>query len=50
MQDRVVLNDGPSLIGYGHYTETYSKRDGTWRIASSKLTRLILDFKAPEWP
>lgn len=50
MQDRVVLDTGPSLTGYGHYTESYVKRDGTWRIATSKLTRLLIDFKAPEAP
>ena len=47
MQDRVVLDAGASLTGYGHYTESYVKRDGTWRIATSKLTRLLIDFKAP---
>ncbi|UVO53655.1 nuclear transport factor 2 family protein [Sphingomonas sp. SUN039] len=48
MQDRVVLGAGPSLTGYGHYTETYVKRDGTWRIAASKLARLFIDFKEAE--
>ena len=48
MQDRGVLDAGPSLTGYGHYTESYATRDGTWRIATSKLTRLLIDFKAPE--
>lgn len=48
MQNRVVLEAGPSLTGYGHHTESYAKRDGTWRIAASKLTRLLVDFKAPE--
>jgi hypothetical protein len=31
------------LMGYGHYTETYRKTDGGWRIASMKLTRLRID-------
>ena len=44
MQDRLVFPSGDSATGYGHYTETYAKRDGTWRIASSKLTRLLVDF------
>ena len=48
MQDRFVLDAGSSLTGYGHYTESYTKRDGTWRIATSKLTRLFVDFKEPE--
>ncbi len=47
MQDRVVFETGLSLTGYGHYTETYAKRDGAWQIASSKLTRLHIDMTAP---
>ncbi|GGA37174.1 nuclear transport factor 2 family protein [Sphingomonas psychrolutea] len=47
MQDRVVFDAGHSLTGYGHYTDRYAKSDGTWRIAESKLTRLILDITAP---
>jgi SnoaL-like domain len=47
MQDRVVFDAGHSLTGYGHYNEIYTKRDETWRIAASKLTRLVLDFTAP---
>lgn len=46
MQDRVVFQSGDSLTGYGHYTEAYVKRDGAWKIAASKLTRLHLDFSA----
>ena len=44
MQDRVVFDNGPSMTGYGHYTETYVKRAGEWKIATSKLTRLHIDF------
>jgi SnoaL-like domain len=47
MQDRVVFDGGVSITGYGHYTETYVKIDGEWRIASSKLTRLHMDMAAP---
>jgi len=43
MQDRVAYEDGKGLVGYGHYTERYEKRDGRWRIASLKLTRLHVD-------
>jgi len=46
MQDRVIWQEGHALTGYGHYTETYVKRGGEWKIAKSKLTRLILDFTA----
>jgi hypothetical protein len=46
MQDRVVFENGSHLTGYGHYTESYVKLNGRWRIARSKLTRLHLDFTA----
>jgi SnoaL-like domain len=48
MQDRVVFDGGVALTGYGHYTETYAKTGGEWRIASSKLTRLHIDMTTPE--
>jgi len=44
MQDRVVFDNGSGMTGYGHYTETYVKRAGEWKIATSKLTRLHIDF------
>jgi hypothetical protein len=47
MQDRVVFANGHGLVGYGHYIETYVKRGGQWKIASSKLTRLHLDLTLP---
>ncbi len=30
----------PALTGYGHYTESYRKIDGRWRITRLRLTRL----------
>lgn len=47
MQDRVVFENGSALTGFGHYTETYAKRDSRWQIATTKLTRLHIDFSAP---
>jgi uncharacterized protein (TIGR02246 family) len=47
MEDNLRFADGSELRGYGHYHETYQKHDGTWRIASSKLTRLRVDLTAP---
>jgi SnoaL-like domain len=49
MQDRVEW-DPPrgglaSLTGYGHYHERYVRRDGGWKIAASRLTRLMIDFQ-----
>ena len=46
MEDRLRWPDGSELHGYGHYHETYARRDGTWRIASTTLTRLRMDFTA----
>jgi SnoaL-like domain len=31
------------IRGYGHYHETYARQDGTWRISSSRLTRIRVD-------
>jgi hypothetical protein len=44
LEDVVRLAPGLNLRGYGHYTETYEKTDGQWRITSSKLTRLREDI------
>ena len=48
MEDMLRWPDGRELHGYGHYHETYEKRDGVWRIKSSTLTRLRMDFTEPE--
>jgi hypothetical protein len=32
------------MHGWGHYHETYVKRDGGWRIQTLTLTRLRVDF------
>jgi ketosteroid isomerase-like protein len=54
MQDRIVWNaarrprpDMGGLTGYGHYHERYVRKDGQWRIAAQRLTRLIMDVHAP---
>jgi ketosteroid isomerase-like protein len=52
MQDRVIWDASHSPIppatgitGYGHYHEHYRRGgDGTWRIASLTLTRLIVEM------
>ena len=48
LNDVVVWPNGMRLDGYGHYHETYEKVDGEWKIASSTLTRLHIDFVGPE--
>ncbi|HXK21408.1 MAG TPA: nuclear transport factor 2 family protein [Myxococcota bacterium] len=47
MEDMLRWPDGRELHGFGHYEETYEKQGGVWRIKSSKLTRLRMDFKEP---
>jgi hypothetical protein len=49
MEDLLRFADGSELHGYGHYHETYRAFEGDWRISSSTLTRLRMDFTpAPE--
>jgi len=48
LQDILKWPNGVELRGYGHYHETYVKAAGTWRIKSTKLTRLRMDFAQPE--
>jgi hypothetical protein len=47
MTDLVRLLPAVTLQGYGHYHETYEKRNGQWRITSSRLTRLREDIALP---
>ncbi|WP_156690466.1 nuclear transport factor 2 family protein [Mycobacterium sp. Marseille-P9652] len=47
LQDVVRFGPGITLVGYGHYHETYEKIDGRWFIKSSKLTRLREDITTP---
>jgi hypothetical protein len=48
LHDIVIFPTGVRLDGYGHYHETYAKGvDAQWRIASSTLTRLHMDFATP---
>ena len=49
MQDRVIWGaDRPSITGYGHYHERWVRRNGQWKIAALKLTRLHIDVHPPE--
>jgi hypothetical protein len=47
LQDVVRFGPGVSLVGYGHYHETYESIAGQWLIKSSKLTRLREDIVTP---
>ena len=54
MQDAIVWEDRhprtgwKSILGRGHYHETYRRIDGRWRIATLQLIRLRLDTAWPE--
>jgi hypothetical protein len=55
MQDRVIWSAGRrprpdmgGLTGYGHYHERYERKDGRWRIAAQRLTRLAIDVHPPQ--
>jgi hypothetical protein len=48
MTDRLHFPPGAPysiMTGYGHYHETYEKTDGTWKIKSTRLTRLRVEGK-----
>jgi hypothetical protein len=47
LQDVVRFGPGVTLVGYGHYHETYENIAGQWLIKSSKLTRLREDIVTP---
>jgi SnoaL-like domain len=47
VQDVVRFGPGVTLVGYGHYHETYENVAGQWLIRSSKLTRLREDIVTP---
>lgn len=47
LEDFIRFVPGLNMRGFGHYHETYEKRDGQWRIRTSKLTRLREDIVTP---
>jgi uncharacterized protein (TIGR02246 family) len=47
MEDMLRWPNGMELHGYGHYHETYEKRDGRWFISTTTLTRLRVDVRDP---
>lgn len=44
MEDKVRFAPGLNMNGFGHYTESYEKVGGEWKIKSSTLTRLREDI------
>lgn len=47
-EDRHPRFGWKSIVGRGHYHETYRKEQGAWRIATLMLTRLRLDTQMAE--
>jgi hypothetical protein len=48
LQDRVIwAPDRPSITGYGHYHERWVRRNGDWKLAALRLTRLHIDVHPP---
>jgi hypothetical protein len=47
LEDFIRFAPGLNMRGFGHYHETYEKRDGQWRIRTSRLTRLREDIVTP---
>lgn len=47
-EDRHPITGWKSILGRGHYHETYRRENGAWRIAILTLTRLRLDIEWPE--
>lgn len=47
MMDRNIWPNGRTLKGYGHYTQTYRRVQGEWKIATSTLSRLQVDYTPP---
>jgi SnoaL-like domain len=49
-RDRHPREGWKSILGRGHYHETYQREDGAWRIATLSLARLRLDIVWPDNP
>ena len=47
LQDILQWPNGAEMHGYGHYHEAYAKSGDEWRITSTRLTRLRMDFTSP---
>lgn len=47
-EDRHPVTGWKSILGRGHYHETYRREGGEWRIATLTLTRISLDITMPD--
>ncbi|HSW12726.1 MAG TPA: nuclear transport factor 2 family protein [Solimonas sp.] len=51
LQDRLVFSsDRPAITGYGHYHQRWVRRNGEWKLAALRLTRLLLEMQPPAKP
>jgi hypothetical protein len=48
MEDVLIFGGTLGVHGYGHYSERYTKVDGSWVIKYSKLTRTRIDLINPD--
>lgn len=48
LEDYNIWQDGTQNHGWGHYLETYEKRDGRWYIKTMALSYLRIDRDCPQ--
>ena len=48
MEDYNIWEDGSQNHGWGHYLETYVRRDGRWYIKTMALSYLRIDRECPQ--
>lgn len=44
VQERVVWDNGTSLVAYGRYDDRWVRSGGHWKMVSLRLTNTFLDF------
>ncbi len=44
VQERVVRDNGTSLVAFGRYDDLWVRSGGEWKLASLRLTNTFLDF------
>jgi hypothetical protein len=44
LQDRLIIRGISTLTGWGYYQEEYVKENGSWRIKSTAISRLLEEW------